>query len=129
MGHDSDRQDSHGGDGARAHLRWRHTENPLIVEAAEVVEGWRHLTVAYPAARGEHSPALERLFAEFSRFRGRPHALCGGRDGDRRIVVIAIGPPDAELEVERLYLLARTINPGDWEISFLGRPVSCPLPP
>ncbi len=119
----------HAQDDARARLRWRHTEDPLIVEATESAAGWRHLTVARPLAEGEEfPPSLARLFAEFPRFRGRPHALCGGTEGDRRVIVIALGPPDAALEIERLYQLACRLNPGDWEVSYLGRPVSCPLP-
>ena len=43
--------------------------------------------------------------------------------------MIGIGPPDAETEIARLSELAHDINPGDWHISLLGRPVSCPLPP
>src|SRR5690348_13838342 len=114
---------------ARARLRWRHSEDPLIVEAAECAEGWRHLTVARPVTGAEEfPPALAQLFAEFPRLRGRPHALCGGTEGGRRVIVVALGPPDAEREIERLYRLACAINPGDWEISLLGRPVPCPLP-
>jgi hypothetical protein len=115
---------------ARAHLHWRHSEDPLVVEATEIAGGWRHLTVTRPATEDdEHSPALGRLFAEFTRYRGRPHAVCGGHQGDRRLIVIALGPPDAGEEIIRLYRLAEDLNPGDWELSFLGRPISCRLPP
>ena len=59
---------------ARARLRWRHSEDPLIVEAAECAEGWRHLTVARPVASAEEfPPALAQLFAEFPRLKAAPY--------------------------------------------------------
>ena len=38
---------------ARAHLHWRHSEDPLIVEATEIAGGWRHLTVTRPASEDD----------------------------------------------------------------------------
>ena len=111
---------------AHAPRRRQLTDELVLAEAAELVQGIRHVTVVHG------DPATLRGAEQLATFLGQIDMLVAGatwerRRGDSEHVIVAVGGPDAEERIGHIVALAELWNPGHWTITENARPDLTPL--
>ncbi|PRY00868.1 hypothetical protein [Allonocardiopsis opalescens] len=102
---------------------FRFHDDPITTEVAEIVLGWRHLTITRrePMRAEDREPWVRLLDAVHTVASGRCHAMSGDRTATAARIVVGISPPRADEDIELLRGLAERLNPGDWRIEYIGR--------
>lgn len=92
-------------------------DDPLVIEAAEVAHGMRHLTVIHGGLTDPDSAVrMDAVLHAADDIADNGHLRTFTGRGSHGRLTLAFGPPDAEDAIAALEALVHELNPGHWTI-------------